>query len=131
MKTSMLSLLAAATLASGLSAVPAAAQYYDRDDYGYDRRDDRRDDRRYDRRDRYESRHYDRRHDGRRYDDRYYDDRRCRSGTTGAVVGGAAGVLIGRDLAGRRGDRTAGAIIGGVIGALGGRAIERGNNGCR
>ena len=54
----------------------------------------------------------------------------CRrsDGTTGLIVGGVAGALIGREVAGRRGDRTVGAILGAAGGALLGRAIER--NGC-
>lgn len=61
----------------------------------------------------------------------------CRrsDGTTGLIVGGVAGALIGREVAGRRGDRTVGAILGAAGGALLGRAIERNgsNNGyqCR
>lgn len=52
---------------------------------------------------------------------------RCRkpNGTTGLIVGGAAGAVIGHQLA-RRGDRTLGAIIGGAAGALIGREVERG-----
>ncbi len=56
--------------------------------------------------------------DGRQY---------CRrsDGTTGLIVGGVAGALIGREVAGRRGDRTLGAILGAAGGALLGRAIDR------
>ncbi len=56
-------------------------------------------------------------------DGRYY----CRrpDGTTGLIVGGAAGALIGREVAGR-GDRTLGTILGGAAGALVGREVERG-----
>ena len=58
-------------------------------------------------------------------DGRYY----CRrsDGTTGTLVGGAAGALIGSQVAGR-GDRTIGAILGGAIGAVIGREVERGND---
>ena len=65
------------------------------------------------------------------YNQRRYADsnRRCRSGTTAAIVGGAAGALLGREVAGRR-DRTLGTILGGAAGALGGRAITRDKN-CR
>lgn len=51
----------------------------------------------------------------------------CRrsDGTAGLVVGGVAGALIGREVAGRRGDRTVGAILGAAGGALLGRAIDR------
>ena len=56
-------------------------------------------------------------------DGRYY----CRrpDGTTGLIIGGAAGALIGREVAGR-GDRTLGTILGGAAGALVGREVERG-----
>ena len=76
-------------------------------------------------------RHQDRDYGG--YSGRSYGDRtsyrRCRSGTTGAIVGGAAGALLGRELAGR-GDRTLGTILGGAAGVVGGRAITRDRN-CR
>jgi len=55
---------------------------------------------------------------------------RKRNGTTGLIVGGAAGALIGHQIAGR-GDRTLGAIIGGAAGALIGREVERGIRGRR
>jgi uncharacterized protein YcfJ len=49
----------------------------------------------------------------------------CRSGgTTGLIVGGAAGALLGREVDGGR-DRTAGTIIGASAGALLGREIDR------
>lgn len=52
---------------------------------------------------------------------------RCRkpNGTTGLVVGGVAGALLGRTID-TGGDRTLGTVVGGVGGALAGRAIERG-----
>ena len=52
---------------------------------------------------------------------------RCRrtNGTTGLIVGGAGGAIVGHQIAGR-GDRTLGAIIGGAAGALIGREVERG-----
>lgn len=55
--------------------------------------------------------------DGRRY---------CRKpdGTTGLVVGGVAGALLGRTID-TDGDRTMGTVIGGVAGALAGREIDR------
>ena len=74
------------------------------------------------------ARSYDDRYDRRAYSNRYARQR-CRSGTTGAIVGGAAGALLGREVAGR-GDRTLGTILGGAAGALGGRAITRDKN-CR
>lgn len=58
---------------------------------------------------------------------------RCRkpNGTTGLVVGGVAGALLGRTID-TSGDRTLGTVIGGVGGALAGREIERsGKRQCR
>lgn len=51
---------------------------------------------------------------------------RCRrsNGTTGLVVGGAAGALVGNRVAGR-GDRLLGTVIGGAAGALVGREVDR------
>ncbi len=50
----------------------------------------------------------------------------CRrpNGTTGLIVGGAAGVLGGRAID-RRGDRATGTILGGALGALLGRHVQR------
>ena len=78
---------------------------------------------------------------------RYYDDSgyyhgptwrgrdgrmRCRrsNGTTGLVVGGAAGALVGRGID-TRGERTTGTVIGAAVGALLGRQIQRGRSRCR
>ena len=60
----------------------------------------------------------------------HYDDA-CRSkksnnGTTGAVIGGVAGAVLGSNVAGR-GDRTEGAVIGGLAGALLGNSVGRSN----
>lgn len=61
-------------------------------------------------------------------DGRYY----CRrpDGTTGLIIGGAAGALIGRGIDGGR-DRTVGTLLGAAGGALLGRAIERDGARCR
>jgi outer membrane lipoprotein SlyB len=50
----------------------------------------------------------------------------CRkpSGTTGLIVGGAAGVLAGRSID-RRGSRMTGTVLGAAVGALLGRHVER------
>ncbi len=50
----------------------------------------------------------------------------CRrsNGTTGLVVGGVTGALVGHGIAGR-GDKTLGTIVGGVAGAFGGQAIDK------
>lgn len=53
------------------------------------------------------------------------------NGTTGLLIGGAAGALLGREIAGRGGDRTLGAILGAAGGALLGREIDRGGSRCR
>lgn len=63
------------------------------------------------------------------------DDRgrvRCRKpdGTTGLVVGGVAGALLGRTID-TRGDRTLGTLGGAAAGALAGRAVERETSGRR
>lgn len=62
-------------------------------------------------------------------DGRYY----CRksNGTTGLLIGAAGGALLGREIAGRAGDRTLGAIVGAAGGALLGRAIDKGASGGR
>lgn len=54
---------------------------------------------------------------------------RCRraNGTTGLIIGGAAGALIGREVDGGR-NRTTGTIVGAVAGALAGREIDRNNS---
>ena len=65
------------------------------------------------------------------YDHRYYRDDRPRyarrdcktSGTTGLLVGAAAGALLGRAVD-TRGDRLPGTIIGGGAGALIGKEID-------
>ena len=56
----------------------------------------------------------------------------CRrsNGTTGLIVGGAAGALIGREIDGGR-NRTAGTILGAAVGALIGREVQRGTSGRR
>ncbi len=55
-------------------------------------------------------------------DGRYYCKKK--NGTTGLIVGGAAGALLGRSIAGR-GDNTLGTILGAAGGALLGRSVER------
>ena len=50
----------------------------------------------------------------------------CRrsNGTTGIIVGGAAGALVGRQLDGGR-SRTTGTVLGAAVGALIGREVQR------
>jgi len=87
---------------------------------------------RYDRYDRYDRNDYrgDRVHRNTRVwrgdNGRYY----CKKddGTTGLLIGGAVGGLIGNEVAR---DRTLGAILGAAGGALLGREIDRGNTRCR
>ena len=70
------------------------------------------------------------------YDDRVYRGRDgryyCRrsDGTTGLIIGGAIGALIGGQLD-RGYSNTAGILIGGGAGALLGREIDRGSLSCR
>lgn len=61
-------------------------------------------------------------------DGRYY----CRrdNGTTGLIIGGAVGALLGRELDGGR-QRTVGTLLGAAGGALLGREIDRGGMRCR
>ncbi|MDE2596460.1 MAG: glycine zipper 2TM domain-containing protein [Sphingomonadales bacterium] len=77
----------------------------------------------------YGERSYDGPQSWRGEDGRYY----CRrpDGTTGLIVGGAVGGVIGHEVAGRRGDRTLGTILGMAGGALLGRAIDRNGSRCR
>ncbi|MGD9903645.1 MAG: glycine zipper 2TM domain-containing protein [Vicinamibacterales bacterium] len=142
-----------ALLVAGMVGIPytpalAGEQRRDRRDR-YERRDDRRDDRRanraYDRG--YErgywdaSRYY--RQDNRRYqprrlgrndriyrgsDNRYYCQRD--DGTTGLIIGGMAGGVLGNIIA-PGGSKTLGAIIGAGAGALIGRQVDRGDIVCR
>ena len=61
-------------------------------------------------------------------DGRYYCKRD--NGTTGLIIGGAVGALLGRELDGGR-DPTVGTVVGAAGGALLGRAIDRGDLRCR
>lgn len=112
-KTMLAIAAAAATLSA---AVPATS--FARDDgwHRYDRHE----------RVRYSDRRDYRDHRSHR-DDRGY---RCRKsgGTTGLLLGGVAGALLGRAVD-TRGDRAPGTIIGAGAGALAGRAIDR-NSSC-
>lgn len=136
LKTAALALVLPATLAVGLPAAAAVGSSHATVASAYDVGADtfqNRDDRRY--RDRYD-RNY-----GRNYAEPVYQNTRTwrgndgryyckkKNGTTGLLIGGAAGALLGREIAGR-GDNTLGTIIGGVGGALLGREVER-NSGSR
>lgn len=111
--------LAAAALSS-VAMLPSAAEAGNRhrgysSDYGYSQQYRGN---RYRNERRYYSRDHDRRYYGRNY------RRGCKSGTTAAIIGGAGGALLGREVAGRR-DRTTGTILGAAIGALAGRELTR------
>lgn len=112
---------------SGFIAPGEQASDYGRDRYRYSREDYRRGYGNRDRYDRYDRRDY-RPSSWRGNDGRYY----CRrsNGTTGLLIGGAAGALLGHGIDGGR-DRTAGTLIGGVAGALLGREVDRGGSRCR
>jgi len=128
---------AAATLATALPATAAVAYstseatyaapgnetYNDHRDWGRDRRYSRDDYRRgYGDRYRESNRNW-------RGNDRRYSCNRG-SGTTGLILGGAGGALLGRGLDGGR-DHTLGTILGAGAGALLGRQIDRGGSRCR
>ena len=49
------------------------------------------------------------------------------NGTTGTIIGGVGGALVGRTID-TRGDRTVGTLGGAVLGGLAGRAIDKGSS---
>ena len=119
--------LSAAAAAVALTTLPATAEARHRDNRYYEQshRGDYYGQA-------YQSRRSNRAYNQNYYGNRYYNGRRC-SGTTGTIVGGVAGALLGREV-GRSGNRgyyrrgsngTTGAILGGAIGALAGRAIDK------
>lgn len=129
--------MVAALAASALVGVPTVAQAGG-GEYGWQRdydEDDDDDDDRHQRYARYrEPYHEDRPTYSRSRDAeprRYYRETRprqgCRTkGTTGLIVGGVAGALLGREVD-RYGSRTPGTIIGAGAGALVGRELARKN----
>jgi hypothetical protein len=123
------SALALAAAGMAVSAVPAQAQdYYGRHSYSQQHYRDR-----YGNDTRYYGRHYTSQSHYRtaqtwRGDDgRYYC--RKKDGTTGLIVGAAAGALLGRAVDGGY-NRTTGTILGGVVGALLGKKVAQGTT-CR
>jgi hypothetical protein len=79
----------------------------------------------------YNQGYYDQGYQGRTWrgrDGRYYCKRS--NGTTGLIVGGAAGALLGRSIDGGR-NRTVGTLVGGAAGALLGREVQRSSSRCR
>jgi len=130
LKTAALALVLPATLAVGLPAAAAVgsshsivASAYDVGADTFQNRDDRRyRDRYYGNGNGYAEPVYQNTRTWQGNDGRYYCKKK--NGTTGLLIGGAAGALLGREIAGR-GDNTLGTIIGGVGGALLGREVER------
>ena len=113
-------LLALTLVAVALPTMPAMAQRHrDRDRHGE-----------YDNNGRYRQPHRLGRNDHvwRGNDGRYYCKRG--NGTTGLIVGGVAGALLGRTID-NRGDRALGTLLGGAGGALLGRELDRGKMQCR
>lgn len=55
---------------------------------------------------------------------------RKKDGTTGLIIGGAVGALLGREVDGGH-DRTLGTILGGAAGALLGKEVAQGGTRCR
>lgn len=119
-------ILATILVATASLGLPAAAEAGDGRGWhrGYDDDDDR--DRRHWRKHKRHHHHHHYYSEPRRH---YSYDRprrsRCGSGTTGLILGGAAGALLGREVD-RYGDRTPGTIIGAGAGALIGRELDRG-----
>jgi uncharacterized protein YcfJ len=68
------------------------------------------------------NRHY--RNDNRRYGNNHRNERCYDKGNGGLAIGGIAGALAGRTIAGG-GDKTLGTILGAGAGALAGRAIDK------
>ena len=104
-------LLAASMAALALPAAPALAD----NDRGYQRG--------------HHKQKYHRTDNGIQYwrgDDGRYRCRRS-NGTTGLLIGGVAGALIGRSID-TRGDRAVGTVLGAAGGALLGREIDRGGS---
>jgi hypothetical protein len=130
---------AATSYHSTYDAPTAQSQEYGRDRYG---REDYRRGYRGDYRSDYRGSYRDDYRNSGRYDQRVYRDTRvwrgdngryyCRkqNGTTGLLIGGAAGALLGRSVDGGR-DRTLGTVIGAAAGALLGREVDRGGSSCR
>nr|WP_238560206.1 glycine zipper 2TM domain-containing protein [Sphingomonas sp. Mn802worker] len=124
-RNALFSLAAIASMTAPMAIAPAAAQRGDRD---YNWRDG---DRNWNPRDSYRERRGDDRRLGR--NDRIYRGQDGRAyckrndGTTGLVVGGVGGALLGNLVGGG----TLGTLAGGGAGALLGRSIDRGNVKCR
>ena len=136
---------ALAFAASGMAVVAAPASAVDFNTPGYSAAP-AEDGWNRDRRDRYRDR-YDDRRDRRYYNRGGYSDEpvyrntrvwrgndgrtycRKKNGTTGLIIGGAAGALLGREVDGGR-DRTLGTVLGAAAGALIGKEIDGGTR-CR
>ena len=113
-------LVLAATAVTGFAATPAMARDRYDDGYRYSNYDNR--DYRSQQRDYYKDRQY----NNRQYNNGY---QRCSKGTTGTIIGAAAGGLLGNQVA-RRGNKTEGSIIGAAVGALAGRALAKSSSNC-
>jgi len=118
--------LLAAAIAT-LATLPIAATSAEAQSHHRDRYEGRND---YDRQGRYRQPRNLSRNDNvwRGRDGRYYCKRD--NGTTGLIVGAAAGALLGRAVDGGR-ERTLGTILGAAGGGLLGREIDRGGVKCR
>jgi len=137
MKTVLLAAMALATVAAPLATTPAEAQRRDREyrDNDRDRRGDGRDwrgdDREWNPSESYRRGNYRERRLGR--NDQVYRGRDGRAyckrndGTTGLVIGGVGGGVLGNLVGGG----TLGTLLGAGGGALLGRQIDRGNVRCR
>jgi len=130
--------LALAASGMAVSAIPASAADFHRDGYRAAPAEESWDRNRRDRYDRGSNRYY----SNSAYAEPVYRDTRvwrgndgrtyCRKkdGTTGLIIGGAAGALLGREIDGGR-DRTLGTILGAAAGALIGREVDGHGTRCR
>jgi len=132
MKKTFLAAIIATAVMLPVAAPTAEAQgWRDRDRHErHNRYDRRRNDNRYDRYGRYREPRRLTRNDRvwRGRDGRYYCKRD--NGTTGLIIGGAVGALLGREIDGGQ-ERTLGTILGAAGGGLLGREIDRGGMKCR
>lgn len=107
-------ILAVSALTLAVPAMPSAALAH-----GYSSYDDSRE---YRGRSSYNSSRDYRGRSWRGRDGRYYCQKS--NGTTGLLIGGAGGALLGREIDGGR-DKTTGTILGAAVGALLGRHVDR------
>ena len=126
MKTVLIPLLAVSALLAGCSSYGEGGPGYVHDDYNggnYDARSHYRDDPRYEERQMSRDERVYRGSDG-----RYYCHRS--DGTTGLIIGGVAGGVLGDAIA-PRGSKTLGTLLGAIGGAAIGSSVDSNSTRCR